>query len=183
MFRVINQVFYSILNKIEILGYNEYTIERFFRKKGYQVGNNNRIYIDNLGGEPYLVRIGNHCTIGAGVVLITHDGAAWIFREEMPHLHIFGKIDIKDNCFIGVRSIIMPNVTIGPNSIVAAGAVVTKDISPNTVVGGVPARLICSVDEYKKKCVKRWQKLNLDGKRDLWEGQLKRIFWSLEIER
>jgi hypothetical protein len=41
----------------------------------------------------------------------------------------------------------MPGVTIGPNAVVAAGSVVSKDVPPNTVVGGVPAKRICSIDE------------------------------------
>ena len=60
----------------------------------------------------------------------------------------YGKIVIKDNCFIGLGSIILPGVTIGPNSIVAAGSVVTKDVEPDTVVGGNPAKKITTVPEY-----------------------------------
>ena len=52
--------------------YDEFTIERYFRKKGYLVGKNNRIYVRSFGSEPYLVRIGNHCTIASGVAFVTH---------------------------------------------------------------------------------------------------------------
>lgn len=65
----------------------------------------------------------------------------------------YGKIVIKDNCFIGLGSIILPGVTIGPNSIVAAGSVVTKDVEPDTVVGGNPAKKITTVPEYMEKCI------------------------------
>lgn len=171
-------LFRTILRFFELAKYNEYTIENYFRKQGFKVGRNNRIYIRNLAGEPYLVKIGNHCTITAGVTLLTHDGAAWIFREEIPQLNVFGKIEIKDNCFIGINSIILPNVTIGPNSVVGAGAVVTKDVPPNTVVAGVPAKTICSIDEYKERCLKKWKELNIKGARSEWEKQLIRYFWS-----
>ncbi len=62
-----------------------------------------------------------------------------------------GRIDIKENCFIGDSVIVLPNVTIGPNSIVGAGSVVTKNVPPNTIVAGNPARAITSVDDYIKK--------------------------------
>lgn len=51
-------------------------------------------------------------------------------------------IVLKRNCWIGVGATILPGVTVGENSIVGAGAVVTKDVEPNTVVGGIPAKLI-----------------------------------------
>ena len=53
-----------------------------------------------------------------------------------------------DNVFIGAHAIIMGGIKIGPNAIIAAGSVVVKDVSPNTVVGGNPARVICSMDDY-----------------------------------
>ena len=56
-----------------------------------------------------------------------------------------------DNVFIGTNSTIVGGVRIGPNAIVAAGAVVTMDVPENSVVGGVPARYICSFDEYVDK--------------------------------
>lgn len=170
----------QILNKFELMRYNEFTMENYFRKKGYFVGKNNRLYITDLGTEPYLIKIGNHCTITAGVALLTHDGGAWVFRNEIPELNVFGKIEIKDNCFIGIDSIIMPNVTIGPNSVVGAGSIVTKDVPPNVVVAGVPAREICSLEEYKQKCIKKWQTLNLKGNRPEWEKQMIEFFWGVK---
>lgn len=53
-----------------------------------------------------------------------------------------------ENVFIGTNCTILGNVRIGPNAIVAAGGVVTKDVPENSVVGGVPARFICSFDEW-----------------------------------
>lgn len=162
--------------------YDDFTIEEYFRKKGYRVGNKNRIFIRSLGSEPYLVRIGNHCTITSGVTFVTHDGGAWIFREEIPSLNVYGKIEIKDNCFIGIKSIILPNVTIGPNSVVGAGSVVTKDVPANTVAAGAPAGVICSADEYKEKCLRRWKGLGLGGSRAMWEKQLVEYFWGRDKE-
>lgn len=56
-----------------------------------------------------------------------------------------------DNVFIGTNTTIVGGVRIGPNAIVAAGAVVTKDVPPNSVVGGVPGRYICSFEDYLAK--------------------------------
>jgi acetyltransferase-like isoleucine patch superfamily enzyme len=128
---------------------------KLLRKAGVKIGENCRIYTDSFGSEPYLISIGNHCTITSGVVFVNHDGACWVFREQVPNLQNFGPIVIKDNSFIGTNAILLPHLTIGPNSIVAAGAVVTKDVPPNTVVGGVPARVLMSLDEYRTKMMAR----------------------------
>jgi acetyltransferase-like isoleucine patch superfamily enzyme len=168
----------DILSKLELRRYSPENIELYFRKLGCQVGNNNRIFITDVGSEPYLVKIGNSCVIANGVKFITHDGAVSIFRDEINNLNVFGKIEVKDKCFIGMNSIILPDVTIGPNSIVGAGSVVTKDVPAGMVVAGVPARILCSVDEYKSKCVKQWKALSLHGSRKEWEKQLKEYFWG-----
>jgi acetyltransferase-like isoleucine patch superfamily enzyme len=180
MLNYLKQIFTYIFKKIEMHRFNEYTIEEYYRKKGFLIGRNNRIYIRNLdlSTESYLIKIGNHCTITAGVVFLTHDGGAWVFREQIPNLNVFGKIEIKDNCFIGINSIILHNVTIGPNSVVGAGAIVTKDVPPNTVVAGNPAKKICSIEEYKEKCIKKFTELNLNGPREIWQTQLIKHFWG-----
>ena len=175
---VIIKLLKEIKEKIELNFHDEFTIENYLKKRGMVIGENNRIYLRDFGSEPYLVRIGNHCTITEGVKFITHDGGAWIFRDEIPDLNVFGKIEIKDNCFIGINSIILPNVTIGPNSVVGAGSFVTKDVPHDTVVAGVPAKKLCSIEEYKSKCIKKWESLNLQSSREKWEKQLKEFFWG-----
>lgn len=64
---------------------------------------------------------------------------------------VFGKINIGDNCFIGANSIILPGVTLMPNTIVAAGSVVTKSFKGNVVVGGNPAKVITDMVTYRNK--------------------------------
>jgi carbonic anhydrase/acetyltransferase-like protein (isoleucine patch superfamily) len=56
-----------------------------------------------------------------------------------------------------MNSTIMPNVIIGPNSVVGACSVVTKDVLAETVVAGNPAKFICSIEEYKKKVLAVWK--------------------------
>lgn len=101
--------------------------------------------------DPSYVRIGNNVRM-SGCTLFGHDGSVnMLNRAHGLKLDSVGKIDIRDNVFIGHRAIVMPNVVIGPNAIVAAGAVVTKNVPENTVVGGVPAKRICSVDELVER--------------------------------
>jgi acetyltransferase-like isoleucine patch superfamily enzyme len=58
-----------------------------------------------------------------------------------------GKIHIKKNAWIGSNATILAGVTIGKNSVVAAGAVVSKDVPDNTIVGGIPAKIIKNIQE------------------------------------
>ena len=83
------------------------------------------------------IEIEDNVMIGPEVALLTanHDFADhWVL--------LCGKIHIKRNAWIGARAVILPGVTVGENAVVAAGAVVTKDVQANTVVGGNPARVI-----------------------------------------
>ena len=119
--------------------------------------------------EPYLVSIGNHCTISSGVAFITHDGATWLFRDEPEYRNLrhYAAIKIRDDCFIGARAIIMPGVIVGPNAIVGAGAIVTEDVAPNTVVAGNPARFVCTMDQCKAKMLHRGVPLSARSRAEL----------------
>lgn len=64
---------------------------------------------------------------------------------------IYGKIEIGQNCFIGCRTTILPNVKIGDNSIIGACSLVNRDIPANSIAAGNPCKVICSLDEYRKK--------------------------------
>lgn len=138
-------------------------IERYFtdpikyaRKLGVTIGDNCKLNgTPDWGSEPWLIFIGNHVELSGDVAFITHDGATWVFRSEERYKKVirYGKITIKDNCFVGMRSTIMPGVTIGPNSIVGAGSLVVKDVPEGCVYAGVPAKFICTVDEFKEKCL------------------------------
>lgn len=71
--------------------YNDYTIAEYFRQQGAEIGENNRIMVQSLGQEPYLMKIGNHCSISEGIIFLNHDGGGWILKEENPSLQRFGK--------------------------------------------------------------------------------------------
>ena len=111
-----------------------------------------------FGSEPYLITIGQNVEITAGVVFITHDGAAWSLRnfdEKYKSLDIFGPIKVGNNVFIGNNAIILPGVTIGDNVVIGAGAVVAKDIPSNSVAAGTPAKVIRSLEEYGERSLEK----------------------------
>lgn len=122
------------------------------RRLGVKVGADCRIYIRSFGSEPFLISIGNRTTITSGVRILTHDGATSLVRNDVgQRFQRYAPVTIGDDVFIGVNAIIMPGITIGSNSIVAAGAVVTKDVLPGTIVAGSPARVIGSIESYKAR--------------------------------
>ena len=117
----------------------------------YSVGDNVEINIGCNITDPSLVRIGNNVTL-SDCTLLGHDGVIRILNARFDkRLDSVGAIDIRDNCFVGYGSIIMPRVTIGPDSIVAAGAVVTRNVPPGVVGGGNPARVICTTEDLVNK--------------------------------
>lgn len=114
--------------------------------KGLYLGKGVQI-VDTFFFDPshcFLISIGDNCTICPNVRLIAHDASTKLLLGYTK----LGKINIRENCFIGDSAIILLGVTIGPNSIIGAGSVVTRDIPPNMIAAGNPARIISSVDEY-----------------------------------
>ena len=105
-----------------------------------------------LGTEPYMVEIGENTFLtGGDTKILTHDGAcAMVCRMGLyPEMcDYLGRVKIGSNCFVGNNCIIMKNVTIGDNCIIGAGSIVTKSIPSNSVACGVPAKVICTVEEW-----------------------------------
>ena len=112
-------------------------------KLGKNVTIETTVYIDNV--YPFLISIGDNCSIANGTRVLAHDDTPYKFIGGYARL---GKVNIKDNCFIGENCIILPGVTIGPNVLVAAGSVVNKDIPENSCVAGVPARFYCKFSDF-----------------------------------
>lgn len=112
----------------------------YLRSLGVTIGHNTMISlgakIDTRRGK---VIIGKNCLITHGVKILSHDGS---MRLIDPSDNGAGTTRIGNNVFVGVNAVILMNVTVGDNSIVAAGAIVTRDVPPASVVAGNPAKVI-----------------------------------------
>jgi len=128
----------------------------FLKKWGnlYEIGENCAIYPYTNITDPEYTKLGNNVRLSA-CTLIGHDASiVMLNRAFNKKLDKVGKIDIKDNVFIGHGAIILPGVTIGPNCIIGAGAVVSKDVPEDSIVAGVPAKIIGSVTSYVNRLEK-----------------------------
>ena len=118
----------------------------------YAMGEHCYWHPTKIPNETYLLNIHNNVVVAANVTFLTHDVMEYMFNYiGGGYEQYIGSIEIFDNCFIGANSTIMYNVKIGPNAIVAAGSVVTKDVPEGVIVGGNPARVIGNFDDLRRK--------------------------------
>lgn len=136
------------------------------------VGNNCMFMFRKIPLYPDLIKIHNNVWIASNVLFLTHDvihkmlnnkGGSNIYQERI------GCIEIEDNVFIGANSTILYDVKICKNVIIGAGSLVNKDISKSGVYAGVPAKYICSVEDYENKLKSASQIEVKRGKRGLTE--------------
>lgn len=122
----------------------------YYRSKGIVIGNDCLICSNIVTQEAFLISIGDNVTISTGVSLLTHDYSSHIVIPGSCDL--YGKITIGNNCFIGANSTILYGVTLADNIVVAAGSVVTRSFENNNIIiGGNPAKIIGSWENYRKK--------------------------------
>ena len=113
----------------------------FLNPRKVSLGNQNVINFGCLlDGRKYRIVTGDNVSIGPEATILTlgHDPQSPDFADQG------GDVVIGDRVWIGYRAIILPGVSIGEGAVVAAGAVVSKDVDPFTIVAGVPARKIGS---------------------------------------
>lgn len=148
------------------------------RALGVKIGDRCDIHSStSWGSEPYLISIGNHVRITKNVQFITHDGGVWVLREKYncPDIDLFGQIKVGNNVHIGINTIIMPGVIIGDDCIIAAGAVVTKNVPSGEIWGGIPAHFIEKMEQYYEKNRKRFvltKQMNYEEKKSTIEEYL-----------
>jgi acetyltransferase-like isoleucine patch superfamily enzyme len=127
----------------------------FLKKSGYQIGDQvyigeGLIIVDNLKNPNSCLKIGHRASISPRVTLILRS------RPNSSKIADYvgsrdGCITIGDDCWIGTGAVILPGITLGEGSGVGANGVVTEDVPPYTIVGGVPAKKI-------KKVIVPWNK-------------------------
>lgn len=121
------------------------------RRAGVTIGEN-CIFSDvpGFGDLPYLVTVGRDVAMARDVTFITHDAGTRVFTKQERYRKVikYGRINIRDNCVIGERAILLPGVTIGPNSVVAAGSVVARSIPPDVLAAGNPAKPVMTIHQY-----------------------------------
>lgn len=108
-----------------------------------------------------LINIGDYTTISEGCIFLTHDYSITnafrsVGNEPKSDISLIRGISVGDNCFIGMKTIILPNCKIGNNCIIGAGSVVRGVIPDDSLVIGNPSKIIDSVSHHAEK----WMKVN-----------------------
>lgn len=128
----------------------------YLRNKGVSIGENTVFINPKKTGidvtRPWMIKIGKNCMITAHVTILTHDYGLRVLKgvygDVMGHVD---KVEIGDNVYIGMHTTVVAGTKIGNNVIIGANSLVSKDIPDNCVAAGVPARVICTLEEYYTK--------------------------------
>ena len=148
----IKQIYSMVRSKID----RKYQIKEL-RNKGCIIGNNvalNNSFVDP--GFCFLIEIGDNVTFSRASVL-AHDGSTQIVIGKSR----VARVKIGSNVFVGYQSIIMPGVTIGDNSVIGAGSVVTRDIPANVVAVGNPCRVLREIGERDRMYYYKDRKIDM----------------------
>lgn len=118
---------------------------QLYRWMGVHVGRHCFVGLDTWLDDqfPELIEIEDDVTISFRVTVIVHDDARRMDRTQAGAGDgTVAPVRLKRGCYLGAGSLLLPGVTVGEGAVVAAGAVVTRDVPPFTVAAGVPARVI-----------------------------------------
>lgn len=126
----------------------EYTTEKLI-KMGLKVGKNfarlNGVIIDPA--HCWLIDIGDDVTLAPRVHILAHDASTVHYLGYAK----IGKVTIGNKVFIGADTVVLPNVKIGDNVVIGANSTVTHDLESGYVYAGIPAKKICSINEFIEK--------------------------------
>lgn len=159
-----NEKYISIGDNVDVGAFCRLTVATEFG--GHKVKSDNGVRLrigDNvsIGSNSFLsannnVEIGNNVIMSAYVFVTDHDHGFGDIEKNLDKqpLSEGGFVKIGDNVFLGVKSSILKNVTIGKRAVVAANAVVTKDVPAFSIVAGNPARIVKKYDFEKKEWTK-----------------------------
>jgi acetyltransferase-like isoleucine patch superfamily enzyme len=116
-----------------------------YRRMGVKIGKDCTIFRVTFDSNfPFLIEIGDEVQMSGGTTVLAHDASPSLFTGKAR----LGKVRIEGKTFVGQDCLILPGVTIGRGCIIGAGSVVSRDIPPDSVAAGSPAKRICSVEEY-----------------------------------
>lgn len=138
----------------------------------YKVGSNFFFQPRKIPSDPKLISFGDNVTVASDVTFINHDLAHEVFNKMnlgKTFDYYARPIEIGNNVFIGGNTTILPNIKVGSNVLIGAGSIVTKDIEDNSVVVGIPAKKIYSLDEYLEKREKNNNQVNPYNIEALWD--------------
>lgn len=119
------------------------------KARGLKVGKETYLYsvgtIDHI--YPHLISIGDDVMISTNVTILAHDASPCVVKCGTK----VGRVIIGNNVFIGTGCTILCDTKIGNDVIIGAGSLVTSDLPDGGVYAGMPARRICSIEEYREK--------------------------------
>lgn len=108
------------------------------------------IFLDDVGWDK--ITIEKDVTVSKGVTILIHDFSISkpieLNEKNVKRAYLIAPVHLKEGCFIGANTIILPGTVVGKNTIVGAGSVIKGKIPDNVVIAGNPAKVIRTIDEY-----------------------------------
>jgi acetyltransferase-like isoleucine patch superfamily enzyme len=139
----------------------------YLRNKGVKIGNNytilNRRSLSIDIQRPSLIEIGNNVFLNKNLNILAHDVSYVVFRELYgDFIPAWSGVSIGNNVYFGWNCTVLRGSKIGDNCIIAIGSIVTGEIPANSVAAGIPAKVICTIEEYYNKRKKEYVQESFD---------------------